>query len=44
MPYAWFVWDREKSKYQQTRVKWIPAKRADYEKEGDWPDADTTGD
>ena len=40
MPYAWFVWDREKSKYQQTRVKWIPAKRADYEKEGDWDDAD----
>ncbi len=41
MPYAWFQWDREKSKHSPTRVKWIPAKKADYEREEDWPeDAD----
>ena len=42
MPYAWFVWDREKSKYSPTRVAWIPAKRADWERDGDWPEDETT--
>jgi len=37
MPYAWFVWDRDKDKYQRTRVKWIPPCRKDFEKEGDYP-------
>ena len=40
MPYAWFVWDREMSRYTQTRVKWIPAKRNEWERDGDWPEGE----
>lgn len=44
MPYAWFVWDREKLKFQETRVRWIPAKRDEWEREGDWPEDAYEGD
>lgn len=38
MPYAWFAFDKEKSKYQQTRVNWIPPCRKEYERDTDWPE------
>ena len=38
MPYAWFQWDRGHSKYSPSRIKWIPAKCDDWEREGDWPE------
>lgn len=38
MPYAWFAFDKEKSKYQQTRIAWIPPCRKDYDYETDWPE------
>ena len=38
MPYSWFIWDRDMVRYSPTRLNWIPAKKADYEREGDWPD------
>lgn len=40
MPYAWFIWDREASQYAPTRVVWIPAKREEWERDGDWPEED----
>ena len=38
MPYAWFLWDRDHSKYSPSRIKWIPARCDDWERDGDWPE------
>lgn len=38
MPYAWFMWDREKSKYSPARVRWIPPCKKEFDRDEDWPE------
>ncbi len=38
MPYAWFVWERTKAKYQNTRVRWLPPSKKEFDRDSDWPE------